>query len=152
MGAGADLPPAQRPDEWADQPGTRAPHLWALVDDQRRSTLDLFQRGWVLLSENDRWAAATAWAAGQLSIPVTLHPLALPGRTRRPDARADRRRPRGVRRRRPGQHLGHEPVAAASTPEQRDSTLKKMTRRATGRGLPCLRGRLVMLGARPARR
>jgi putative polyketide hydroxylase len=28
LGAGAELPPAQRPDQWAGQPGTRAAHVW----------------------------------------------------------------------------------------------------------------------------
>jgi 2-polyprenyl-6-methoxyphenol hydroxylase-like FAD-dependent oxidoreductase len=55
IGAAEDLPPAQRPDQWAGQPGTRAPHL---VLDDRRSTLDLFRRGWVLLSQDGRWGAA----------------------------------------------------------------------------------------------
>ncbi|GLZ32988.1 FAD-dependent oxidoreductase [Lentzea sp. NBRC 105346] len=55
IGAGADLPDALRPDEWAGQPGTRAPHV-RMADG--RSTLDLLQRGWVLLAEDDRWAAA----------------------------------------------------------------------------------------------
>lgn len=57
-GAGADLPPAQRPDQWMGQPGTRAPHLWITVDGEERSTLDLFRHTWVLLSEDSRWAAA----------------------------------------------------------------------------------------------
>jgi putative polyketide hydroxylase len=55
IGAAADLPPAQRPDQWAGQPGTRAPHL-ALRGGL--STLDFFQRGWVLLSQDVRWSAA----------------------------------------------------------------------------------------------
>ncbi|TWP51434.1 FAD-dependent oxidoreductase [Lentzea tibetensis] len=59
IGAGDDLPPARRPDEWAGQPGTRAPHLW-LADG--RSTLDLFQRGWVLLAETAEWTGAAAEA------------------------------------------------------------------------------------------
>ena len=44
IGAGAELPRAQRPDQWAGQPGTRAPHLWLNRDGERISTLDLFQR------------------------------------------------------------------------------------------------------------
>jgi putative polyketide hydroxylase len=72
LGAGDDLPPARRPDEWAGQPGTRAPHLWAEVGGQRRSTLDLFQEDWVLLSEDGQWAAAAAQAAERLGVPVTF--------------------------------------------------------------------------------
>jgi len=58
VGADAALPPARRPDEWAGQPGTRAPHLRIMVGDKQCSTLDLFQRNWVLLSEDERWAEA----------------------------------------------------------------------------------------------
>lgn len=71
-GAADGLPPARRPDEWAGQPGTRAPHLWVTVDDDRRSTLDLFQRGWVLLSEDARWALPAAQVSAQLGVPVTF--------------------------------------------------------------------------------
>ena len=72
LGADAKLPPAERPDQWAGQPGTRAPHLWVMAGGQKRSTLDLFQRGWVLLSEDGRWAAATTQATGKLGIPVSF--------------------------------------------------------------------------------
>ncbi|MEV0248761.1 FAD-dependent monooxygenase [Nocardia sp. NPDC050712] len=58
LGASEDLPPAQRPDQWAGQPGTRAPHLWVTLDGEKVSTLDLFRGDWVLLSEDDRWATA----------------------------------------------------------------------------------------------
>lgn len=71
-GAADGLPPARPPDEWAGQPGTRAPHLWVTVDDDRRSTLDLFQREWVLLSEDARWALPAAQASAQLGVPVTF--------------------------------------------------------------------------------
>ncbi|MFI5775583.1 FAD-dependent monooxygenase [Nocardia sp. NPDC051570] len=58
LGTDPELPPARRPEEWAGQPGTRAPHLWVLLGDKEMSTLDLFGRGWVLLSEDERWADA----------------------------------------------------------------------------------------------
>lgn len=61
LGAADQLPPAQRPDQWAGQPGTRAPHL-ALRGTT--STLDLFGRGWVLLSQNNGWADAVARQSG----------------------------------------------------------------------------------------
>jgi 2-polyprenyl-6-methoxyphenol hydroxylase-like FAD-dependent oxidoreductase len=60
IGATADLPVAARPDEWAGQPGTRAPHLWVTRKDARASTLDLFGRGWVLLAEDARWTTAAS--------------------------------------------------------------------------------------------
>lgn len=86
VGADGDLPPAQRPDEWADQPGTRAPHVWVLVDDQKRSSLDLFQGGRLLLSEDDRWTAATARAAGKLGVPVTFVHIGTDENPREPNA------------------------------------------------------------------
>jgi len=69
------LPPAARPDEWAGQPGTRAPHLWLTGDTNRLSTLDLFQRGWVLLAENDAWFAAAEQAAERTGVTVTCHQI-----------------------------------------------------------------------------
>lgn len=72
LGADADLPPARRPDQWTGQPGTRAPHLWVTIDGEESSTLDLFERDWVLLAEDDRWAAAARRATEDLGLPVTF--------------------------------------------------------------------------------
>jgi putative polyketide hydroxylase len=69
LGAGEDLPPAATPDQWAGQPGTRAPHLWVTKGGERLSTLDLFQRGWVLLTEDERWLSA-AKEAGVTGVQV----------------------------------------------------------------------------------
>jgi 2-polyprenyl-6-methoxyphenol hydroxylase-like FAD-dependent oxidoreductase len=71
-GAGPDLPPARRPDQWAGHPGSRAPHVEARTADRELSLLDLFQRGWVLLSEDPRWAAATTCVAGELGVDATF--------------------------------------------------------------------------------
>ena len=71
LGAGDELPAAARPDQWAGQPGTRAPHLWVEKAGARLSTLDLFGRGWVLLAEDERWSAAAATAATRLGLDVT---------------------------------------------------------------------------------
>jgi hypothetical protein len=60
LGVGSDLPVAALPDVWAGQPGTRAPHVWITREGQRRSTLDLFQRGWVLITADGRWTGAAA--------------------------------------------------------------------------------------------
>lgn len=70
LGADASLPPAARPDQWSGQPGTRAPHLWATVEDDKRSTLDLIAQDWILLSRDDRWRAATSHATERLGIAV----------------------------------------------------------------------------------
>jgi putative polyketide hydroxylase len=71
IGAGQELPPARRPDEWAGQPGTRAPHLWVDSSDGARvSTLDLFGNGWVLLGEDERWRSAAAHGSEALAVPL----------------------------------------------------------------------------------
>ncbi len=49
-------------------PGTRAPHLWVRKGDERLSTLDLLQRGWVLLADDDRWVPAATQAGASLGI------------------------------------------------------------------------------------
>ncbi|OLN86342.1 putative polyketide hydroxylase [Colletotrichum chlorophyti] len=49
------LPDARRPDEWKGQPGTRAPHVRLLRDGRELSSLDLFCKGWVLLSASRGW-------------------------------------------------------------------------------------------------
>jgi 2-polyprenyl-6-methoxyphenol hydroxylase-like FAD-dependent oxidoreductase len=64
LDAGANLPPAQRPEQWGGQPGTRAQHLWVTCGDERLSTLDLLQRSWMLVTEDPRWIAA-AMVAGE---------------------------------------------------------------------------------------
>jgi hypothetical protein len=68
LGADAGLPPAQRPDEWRGQPGTRAPHAWVMANGERLSTLDLFQNGWVLLVEDERWRDVAARVGQALGI------------------------------------------------------------------------------------
>ena len=74
LGAGAELPPALPPDEWAGQPGTRAPHLWITEGETQRSTLDLLQRSWTLLTEDERWCTAAARASEETGIDLTcLH-------------------------------------------------------------------------------
>lgn len=55
-GAGPELPPAARPEEWQGQPGTRLPHVWLAPG---LSTLDLVQRGWVVFSDDERWGPHT---------------------------------------------------------------------------------------------
>lgn len=57
LGAGPELPPAQLPEQWSGQPGTRAPHVWT---EPGRSTVDLFGRGWVLVADHPQWEEAAA--------------------------------------------------------------------------------------------
>jgi 2-polyprenyl-6-methoxyphenol hydroxylase-like FAD-dependent oxidoreductase len=70
IGADSALPPALRPDEWAGQPGTRAPHLWLTIGGERISTLDLFQSRWTLLATDEQWLAAVRAAEDELGITV----------------------------------------------------------------------------------
>ena len=57
-----------RPENGAVKPGTRAPHLWVSRDGVQRSTLDLLQRDWMLVTEDDRWCAAAAHAGRDTGI------------------------------------------------------------------------------------
>jgi len=68
LGAGEELPAAARPEEWAGQPGTRAPHVWVSRKGERISTLDLFQRGWVLVAADGLWASAADDAGASLGV------------------------------------------------------------------------------------
>jgi putative polyketide hydroxylase len=68
LGTGENLPPALRPDQWAGQPGTRAPHVWVSKGGVRVSTLDLVQPDWVLLTEDDRWCSTARLAAERLKL------------------------------------------------------------------------------------
>ncbi|RMJ29051.1 FAD binding domain-containing protein [Aspergillus sp. HF37] len=55
VGASHCLPPAQRPDQWAGQPGTRAPHILIQRDGRIISSIDLFRGSWMFLARNPRW-------------------------------------------------------------------------------------------------
>lgn len=68
IGASENLPVALRPDQWLGQPGTRAPHVWIMKDNQRISTLDLFQQGWVLIANNLQWRDAAIVVSTHLDI------------------------------------------------------------------------------------
>lgn len=68
VGAGSELPPAASPEEWAGQPGTRAPHVWIEHHGKTISTIDLFTRGFVLISPDFRWIDAARRIAAQFKI------------------------------------------------------------------------------------
>ncbi len=84
------------------RPGFRAPHLEVAVDGTRRSTLDLFGRGFVVVagSDGEQWPAA-ARAAGE----ANRHRRRDVSRRRR--ARGRRRRRRGALRHRHGRRGAH---------------------------------------------
>ncbi|MFI8434621.1 FAD-dependent oxidoreductase [Streptomyces sp. NPDC079020] len=52
------------------EPGSRAPHLWVHRSGERVSTLDLYERSFVLLSDagDTRWRRAAERVAGRLSV------------------------------------------------------------------------------------
>lgn len=72
----AALPPAQRPDEWVGQPGTRAPHFW-LDEARQRSVLDEFGRSWVVLADRSDWGGAVRHAAETVCLTVGFVHIAI---------------------------------------------------------------------------
>ncbi|MFE3755735.1 FAD-dependent monooxygenase [Nocardia tengchongensis] len=58
-------------------PGSRLPHRWVHHDERRMSTLDLVGRELTVLTGDDGWAQAARDAAHALSIPLTVHRIAL---------------------------------------------------------------------------
>jgi putative polyketide hydroxylase len=72
IGTTTALPAALRPEQWAGQPGTRAPY--APLED--RSTLDLCQGGWVVLASEDAWRDAAATASKLLGLDVQFQAIA----------------------------------------------------------------------------
>ena len=86
LGAADDLPPALRPDQWTGQPGTRAPHLRLHTPSGEASMLDLFQKSWVLLSEDDEWAQPVAQTAARLGVAVQFVHIGTDVKTQEPHA------------------------------------------------------------------
>jgi putative polyketide hydroxylase len=72
---GAVLPAALRPDQWAGQPGTRAPHMWLTRRGHHLSTLDLFGHGWALLTDDENWREASELAAKTTGISLEYLPI-----------------------------------------------------------------------------
>lgn len=75
--SGDDLPLLQAPQKWHGEPGTRAPHLVLTRAGQPLSTLDLFDRHFVLLvgEEGQGWLPAAHAAAAQLHISLQVYQL-----------------------------------------------------------------------------
>jgi len=59
------------------RPGSRAPHLWLERDGTRISTLDLYDRRFVLLTgrSGQAWKPAAARAAGQIGAPLSCYTI-----------------------------------------------------------------------------
>ncbi|WP_425245050.1 FAD-dependent oxidoreductase [Streptomyces sp. NEAU-NA10] len=80
QGAVVDADPATPvvPDrlELTGEPGSRAPHLWVRHEGRRISTLDLYERSLVLLSDADEssgWHKAASLLAEQMSLPLASY-------------------------------------------------------------------------------
>jgi hypothetical protein len=76
--AGDDGSAHADPRHTAARPGTRAPHVWIEADGSRLSTLDLYGRGYVLVTGpgGDGWATAAAVAAARFTgLALTVHPV-----------------------------------------------------------------------------
>jgi hypothetical protein len=72
---------SEDPRESQGRPGSRAPHLWVENDGQRVSTLDLFGRGFVLLTSpgGEKWVGAARAAARQIDgLDFDAHVIASP--------------------------------------------------------------------------
>ncbi|WP_411102529.1 FAD-dependent oxidoreductase [Streptomyces sp. cmx-4-9] len=60
------------------EPGTRAPHLWLGLDGARKSSLDLYERSFVLLSsEGTPWRAAAVEVAEQLGMRLDAYAIGI---------------------------------------------------------------------------
>ncbi|MFI1396942.1 FAD-dependent oxidoreductase [Streptomyces sp. NPDC020681] len=60
----------------AGDPGTRSPHLWVTGSGGRMSTLDLYERSFVLLSgDGTPWPAAARTVAARMSVPLEAYAI-----------------------------------------------------------------------------
>ncbi|MFE9019533.1 FAD-dependent oxidoreductase [Streptomyces sp. NPDC007808] len=74
------------------EPGSRAPHMWVMRDGERISTLDLYERSFVLLtgSGGQKWRTAAQKAASNLGVPVEVYLVGTgPDHDLSPEADAD---------------------------------------------------------------
>ncbi len=76
VGARPDLPVIPESLRMTGDTGTRAPHMWVTRDGARISTLDLYERSFVLLSgAGTPWRAAAQRVAGQLPIGLEAYTI-----------------------------------------------------------------------------
>ncbi|WP_432094043.1 FAD-dependent oxidoreductase [Streptomyces sp. bgisy100] len=75
LGVDPDLPVVPDRMQLTGDPGTRAPHLWLQRFGTRLSTLDLYERSFVLLSgvESTAWHSAAKRVADELGVPLESH-------------------------------------------------------------------------------
>ncbi len=70
VGADPELPVVPDQMRLTGEPGTRAPHMWLRAGGERRSTLDLYEKSFVLLtgSEGEMWRTAAKGAVERFSL------------------------------------------------------------------------------------
>ncbi|MFH0521972.1 FAD-dependent oxidoreductase [Streptomyces sp. M41] len=75
VGAPPEVPIVPDTFQLGGEPGSRAPHMWVVRDGDRISTLDLYERSFVLLagSGGQKWRTAAEKAAAALGVPVEVY-------------------------------------------------------------------------------
>lgn len=73
--AGDDGARLEDPAAPTGRPGSHAPHVWLRRGDEALSTIHLFGRGFVLLTESPAWAKAAADVADRLGVPLRAEVL-----------------------------------------------------------------------------
>jgi len=68
IGAGDELPAARSPEQWAGQPGTRAPHVWVQAGEAVVSSVELLQQGWSIVAADPAWSHAARDASAQTRV------------------------------------------------------------------------------------
>ncbi|SCU77231.1 LAFA_0A00342g1_1 [Lachancea sp. 'fantastica'] len=64
---------AKRPDLWQGQPGVRAPHVWVKRDGKDISMIELFNKHFVVLSQNEEWLTATEKVSAALELVIDFY-------------------------------------------------------------------------------
>ncbi|GGJ41750.1 FAD-dependent monooxygenase [Streptomyces brasiliensis] len=54
-------------------PGTRAPHMWVAREGEKLSTIDLYERSFVLLCGRQDWCGAARTVAAKLDVPLDAY-------------------------------------------------------------------------------
>ncbi|MCX4694662.1 FAD-dependent monooxygenase [Streptomyces sp. NBC_01408] len=78
VGTDPDQPVVPERMQLSGDPGTRAPHMWIGRDGERKSTLDLYERSFVLLSsEGTPWRAAGLDLAERLGMRLDAYAIGI---------------------------------------------------------------------------
>ncbi|MFD4246846.1 FAD-dependent oxidoreductase [Streptomyces sp. NPDC058525] len=76
LGADPEQPVVPERMRLAGDPGTRAPHMWLHGTEGRKSTVDLYERSFVLLSsEGTPWRSAARSVAGRLGLGLDAYAI-----------------------------------------------------------------------------